>query len=288
MRAVYKKELKQYFTSMTGFIFLALFIVLVGLYTWAYNMGSGVGNFEKTLGRIRLLFLFIIPVITMRIMAEERHQKTDQLLLTSPVPVWKIVSGKYFAVDSLFLIGMAEVSTYPIILWCFNHDVRLSTAYSAVIGFFLMGSAYIAMGMFISSLTESQVIAAIVTFLAVILSYLMPSLTQALPADGKNSVLIIAILAALIVVLTYGSMKNIIVSGIFLIAAEAIIWILYAIDPSMYDSLLSVILNTLSISDRFNDFTLGILKISSVIYYLSVIFIFNFLTIQMTERKKYQ
>ena len=100
MFAIIKKELKQYFYSMVGFVFLAFFLAIVGLYTWAGNLSQGIGNFEMTLGNMTFIFVILIPILTMRIVAEEKKQKTDQLLYTSPISLTKVILGKYIAVMS--------------------------------------------------------------------------------------------------------------------------------------------------------------------------------------------
>ena len=161
MFAIYKKELKQYFHSMIGFVFLAFFIAIIGIYTWANNFYGKVGNFETTLSSSTFLFVLLIPILTMRVLAEEKHQKTDQLLYTAPISIGRVIIGKYLALITLFGIGVLFVGLYPLLLRHYGPDsVQLAPAYSALIGFFLLGAAYIAIGTFISSLTESQPIAA--------------------------------------------------------------------------------------------------------------------------------
>ena len=158
MFAIIKKELKQYFYSMVGFVFLAFFLAIVGLYTWAGNLSQGIGNFEMTLGNMTFIFVILIPILTMRIVAEEKKQKTDQLLYTSPISLTKVILGKYIAVMILFTIAILVIALYPLLIHMYGQDVRLSLAYSSLIGFYLLGAANIAVGLFISSLTESQVI----------------------------------------------------------------------------------------------------------------------------------
>ena len=165
MFAIIKKELKQYFYSMVGFVFLAFFLAIVGLYTWAGNLSQGIGNFEMTLGNMTFIFVILIPILTMRIVAEEKKQKTDQLLYTSPISLTKVILGKYIAVMILFTIAILVIALYPLLIHMYGQDVRLSLAYSSLIGFYLLGAANIAVGLFISSLTESQVIAAVVSFI---------------------------------------------------------------------------------------------------------------------------
>ncbi len=287
MLAVYKKELLQYFTSMIGFVFMAFFLMILGIYTWALNIGGGSGNFEATLGGILFLFVILMPIVTMRVIAEENKQKTDQLLYTSPVSIEKVIIGKFLAVFTLFLVVIAVISVYPLILYHFNDEVTLSSAYSAIIGFTLMGAAYISIGIFISSLTESQLIAAVISFIVMIITYIMPVLTQALPSDGKSQMMIIAGVWVLICVASYSAMKNVFVSILLGIVGEAAIFVIYGIKASYFDSLMIKVLNAASISDRFDDFTLGILEVNSIVYFLSITFIFIFLTIQMIKRKRY-
>ena len=242
MLAVYKKELLQYFTSMIGFVFMAFFLMILGIYTWALNIGGGSGNFEATLGGILFLFVILMPIVTMRVIAEENKQKTDQLLYTSPVSIEKVIIGKFLAVFTLFLVVIAVISVYPLILYHFNDEVTLSSAYSAIIGFTLMGAAYISIGIFISSLTESQLIAAVISFIVMIITYIMPVLTQALPSDGKSQMMIIAGVWVLICVASYSAMKNVFVSILLGIVGEAAIFVIYGIKASYFDSLMIKVL----------------------------------------------
>lgn len=193
MFAIIKKELKQYFYSMVGFVFLAFFLAIVGLYTWAGNLSQGIGNFEMTLGNMTFIFVILIPILTMRIVAEEKKQKTDQLLYTSPISLTKVILGKYIAVMILFTIAILVIALYPLLIHMYGQDVRLSLAYSSLIGFYLLGAANIAVGLFISSLTESQVIAAVVSFIVLLLSNMLTSIAsmlsygRALPGTDLNS-----------------------------------------------------------------------------------------------------
>ena len=287
MLAIYKKELRQYFSSMIGFVFLAFFLVIIGIYTWAYNLSGGIGNFEETLGSISFLFVILIPILTMRIVAEENHQKTNQLLYTAPVSITKIILGKFFAVVSLFGIGILVICLYPLILNMYGTDVRLSLAYSSIIGFFLLGTACIAIGMFISSLTESQVIAAVGSFITLLLMYLLSNLTSLIPTDALTQCGLTAIIWLAIAAITYSLMHNPTVSVLLGVIGEAVIWILYFVKSSLYESLLNNILNVLAISTKFDNFSLGILNYDTIVYYLSFAFVFVFLTIQTIKKKRF-
>lgn len=287
MLAIYKKELRQYFNSMIGFVFLAFFLVIIGIYTWAYNLSSGLGNFEVTLGGISFMYVLLVPILTMRIVAEENRQKTDQLLYTAPVSLTKIIVGKYFAVLTLFSCAFIPICIYPLIIHMYGTDVRLAPAYSSIIGFYLLGAATIAIGLFISSLTESQVIASVVSFITLLLAFLLSNITGMLPTEAISQCVMIAVLWLVICLVFYHMMNNVTVLVMMAVIGEAAIWIIYAVKSSLYESLLTNILNTLALSTRFDDFSLGILNYDAIVYYVSIAFLFVFLTIQMIKKKRF-
>ena len=287
MLAIYKKELRQYFNSMIGFVFLAFFLVIIGIYTWAYNLSSGLGNFEVTLGGISFMYVLLVPILTMRIVAEENRQKTDQLLYTAPISLTKIIVGKYFAVLTLFSCAFIPICIYPLIIHMYGTDVRLAPAYSSIIGFYLLGAATIAIGLFISSLTESQVIASVVSFITLLLTFLLSNITGMLPTEAVSQCVMIAVLWLVICLVFYHMMNNVTVLVMMAVIGEAAIWIIYAVKSSLYESLLTNILNTLALSTRFDDFSLGILNYDAIVYYVSIAFLFVFLTIQMIKKKRF-
>lgn len=287
MLAIYKKELRQYFNSMIGFVFLAFFLVTIGIYTWAYNFSGGLGNFEVTLGGISFMYVLLIPILTMRIVAEENRQKTDQLLYTAPISLTKIIIGKYFAVMTLFSCAFIPICIYPLIIHMYGTDVRLAPAYSSIIGFYLLGAATIAIGLFISSLTESQVIASVVSFITLLLTFLLSNITSLLPTDAIAQCVMIAVLWLVICLVFYHMMNNVTILIMMAVIGEAAIWIVYAVKSSLYESLLTNILNTLALSTRYDDFSLGILNYDAIVYYVSIAFLFVFLTIQMIKKKRF-
>lgn len=288
MFAIYKKELKQYFHSMIGFVFLAFFIAIIGIYTWANNFYGKVGNFETTLSSSTFLFVLLIPILTMRVLAEEKHQKTDQLLYTAPISIGRVIIGKYLALITLFGIGVLFVGLYPLLLRHYGPDsVQLAPAYSALIGFFLLGAAYIAIGTFISSLTESQPIAAVVSFLVLLMSVLVASIAGALPSDKLSQAAILSVVWIIVAAVAYYMMHNITVAVILAVLGEAAIWIIYAVKFSLYEGIVADILNCAALSSKFDDFTLGVLKYDVIVYYVSVAFLFVFLTIQSIRKKRY-
>lgn len=184
MFAIYKRELKSYFRSFIGFLFIAATLFFVSLYYFVYNMLSGYPYVSYAISSVTFLFMITVPILSMRILAEERHSKTDQLILTAPVSVGGIVMGKFLALLTIFLIPTAVVCTYPLIMNRFG-SVPMGESYLAVLAFFLYGMTAIAIGLLISSLTESQVIAAVVSFIVLFLGYMMSSICNLISSTGN-------------------------------------------------------------------------------------------------------
>lgn len=184
MMAIYKRELKSYFCSFLGSLFIGVMLFLMGIYFSVYNLFMGYPYIGYALSSVVFLFLIGIPILTMRILAEERHQKTDQLILTAPVSVSSIVLGKFLALATIFAIPVGIISIYPLILNLFG-TIAFGETYVAVLGFFLYGLACIAIGVFVSSLTESQVIAAVVTFGVLFLGYVMAGICNMISSTGN-------------------------------------------------------------------------------------------------------
>lgn len=184
MRAINKREMKACFNSLVGWLFLAVVLFLTGLYTTVYNFLQGSVYLTDMLVSCRILFMMAIPVLTMRILAEERKNKTDQLILTAPVGVWKIVLGKYLALETVFAIPCAVISLYPVLFSRYG-TIPYAENYVALLGFFLYGSAAVAIGVFASSLTESQVIAAVLTVVFVFVGSVMAGVCSLISRSGN-------------------------------------------------------------------------------------------------------
>lgn len=184
MIAIYKRELKSYFQTVIGWLFIAAVIALYGLYFFAYNLRAGYPYISYSLQAISFIMLIAVPILTMRSMAEDRHSKTDQLILTAPVSLGKIVIGKYLAMLTIFSIDILMIAVTPLILRIYG-SVPLSESYVAVFGFWLFGAACIAIGLLISTLTESQVIAAVLTFAVLFLGYMMNGITGLISESGN-------------------------------------------------------------------------------------------------------
>ena len=162
MIAVCKHELRGYFHSLTAYVFGAFLLAVVGVGAMLYNLQAAVSNFEYVLSFSSLVFVVIVPILTMRVLAEERRQKTDQLLYSLPITTTQVVLGKYLALLAVYLIPLAVICVYPLIFIQFG-EVYLPTSYGSIFAFFVMGAALMAVGVFLSSLTENQGFAAGIT-----------------------------------------------------------------------------------------------------------------------------
>ena len=188
MTAVLRHELSSYFTNVTGYVFGAFLLLFAGIYTMVINLQSASPYFEYVLMNMDFIFLIIVPILTMRVIAEERRQKTDQLLYSLPLTMTQVALGKYLAMLVIFLIPVAVIGVYPLVLTAFG-AVYLPAAYGALTGFFFLGASLIAIGMFISSLTESQAVAAGLCFVVMLLNYFISSLASYVPSTAFASFL---------------------------------------------------------------------------------------------------
>lgn len=286
MLAIYKKELRSYFTSMIGFVFIAFFLVIIGIYFTIYNLLLGYANFEYTLSGITFIFVLLVPLLTMRLMAEENRQKTDQLLLTSPLSAFSIVMGKFLAVFSIFLIVMLITCTYPIIMMKYG-TISTATSYAAIFGFMLLGGAYLAMGLFISSLTESQVVAAVISFIVFLFTILMESLANILPSDNKSAWVIFSVILLIICLITYKMMNNLVITVAIGVIGEAALTLAYILKPTLFDGSVVKVFQWFSVTSRFDNFYFGTLDLSAIVYLTSIIVVFLFLTTQSIKKKRW-
>lgn len=286
MLAIYKKELSNYFTSMIGYVFIAFFLVIIGFYFMIYNLYYGLANFEYSLNVVTFIFVLLVPLLTMRLMSEEKKQKTDQLLLTSPLSASSIVMGKYLAVLTIFLIVIATISTYPLIMSLYG-EVTYASAYGSILGFALLGAAYLAMGLFISSLTDSQVVAAVISFIVFLFTVLMEGIAGIFPTDNKTALTVFTIMTILICILVHRMMHNLTVTIILGAIGIAGLVGIYLTKPTLFDGSLIKAFQWISVISRFDTFSVGILDISGIIYYLSIIFIFNFLSVQIIKKRRW-
>ena len=286
MLAIYKKELHTYFTSMIGYVFIAIFLVIIGIYFTIQNLLYGLANLEQTLASITFLAALLIPLLTMRLMAEESKQKTDQLLYTSPITAFSIVLGKFLAVITIYGIVILGLCTFPLIMRLYG-SVPMAAAYSGILGFALLGATYLSIGLFISSLTESQVVAVVITFIVFIFTILMDAIASMLPTGNKEAVYIFAVLLLVLCFVIYLMVRNVTIAVTAGVILGAALLVIYNLKPSLLDGSVIKVFGWVSVMNRFNSFAYGMLDIASIVYYISVTFLFIFLTIQMINKKRF-
>lgn len=286
MTAIYKREIRSYLTSMIGYLFIFFILLLTGIYFSAYQLDAAYPKFEYTLSALTFVFLISVPILTMKVLAEERKQKTDQLLLTAPVSVGKIVMGKYLALITVFAIPMAIICLYPLVMSKFG-TVSLGTAYTAILGFFLLGCANLAVGVFVSSLTESQVIAAVLTFVLLFAFYMMNGISSFFSEGALSTCITFGLLILAAAIIIYTMIKNFLISAVICVVGEAVLAIIYAVNSSFFAGGIQKILQIFNISGHFDIFANGIFDIKGIVYFLSVIAVCMFLTTQSIVKRRW-
>lgn len=287
MAAIYKRELKSYFYSMTGCIFIAFMTLFLGIYFVSYNLGSGYPYFSFSLTGMLSIMMFSIPVLTMRSLSDERRSRTDQLLLTSPVSVTGIVLGKYLSMITVFAATVLVAALCPLIIMA-NGTAYLAADYASLLAYFLLGCVYISIGLFLSSLTESQIIAAVSTFGVLLLLFLWPSLMMFLPTTASGCAVGFFLIwtAAVLIILRVTDWAAL---GFVLEAAgAAVLAVLYFAKPSLLEHSLSDVLGKLAFTDVFQTFVADhILDIGGLLLYVSTIIFFIFLTVLSVEKRRW-
>jgi len=286
MIAVLKHELRNYFHSFTAYVFGAFLLAIVGIGAMLYNLQAAVSNFEYVLSFGTIIFVVIVPILTMRVIAEERKQKTDQLLYSLPISTVKVILGKYLALLVIYLIPLAIISIYPLIFAQFG-DVYLPTSYGSLVAIFIMGAALVALGVFISSLTDNQGLAAGIGIAVILFNYYSVNLSEYVSSTAFGSAIALSVLALLLgVIIRYLTRNEQLASGISLILL-AVITATYFLNPTAFEGLLPNIMRQLSLFDRFNTFVSGVFDLTTIFYYVSVIVFFLFLSVQSLEKRRY-
>ena len=286
MIAILKHELRLYFHSLTAYVFGAFLLLIVGIGSMLYNLQAAVSNFEYVLSFSSMVFAIIVPILTMRVIAEERKQKTDQLLYSLPISTTKIIVGKYLALLVLYLIPLAIISTYPLIFSKFG-EVYLLTSYGSLIAYFMMGAALIAIGVFISSLTENQGFAAGIGIAVILFNYFSVSLAEYVSATAIGSSVVLFILAGVLGwIIKHLTRNENLGYGVGLTLMAAVV-ALFWIDESKLEGLVPEIMKVLSLFDRFETFVNGVFDMTAIVYFVSIIIFFLFLSVQSLEKRRY-
>lgn len=287
MTAIYKRELKSYFQSMIGYVLIAFLVVFTGIYFMAYNLNSGYPYFSYVLMNINYVLIIVVPLLTMRSFAEERKNKTDQLLLAAPVKLVEIVLGKYFAMTTVFAVPCVIFCMFPLIIKSFG-TAYLKVDYLSILMFFLMGCVYIAIGMFLSSLTESQIIAAVTTFGALLLLYLWGGLIDFLPTSQISGMIGVVVLLTLAALIIYQMTKNWIVSGILEVAGIVVVIVVSIVKGSAFENILVNLMKKLYLAEVFDNVAANrLFDMSGLVMYLTVAAVFVFLTMQSIQKRRW-
>ena len=286
MTAVFRHEMRLMWNGLTAYVYGAFFLVAVAIYMMYYNLTAGYANFEYAMAGAAFALIIIIPIITMRIIAEEKKQKTDQLLYSLPVSTTGIVAGKYLAALATAAIPLVIVCAYPLVLSKFG-EVYLPTSFGTIFGFLLLAGALMSMGVFVSSITESQAMAAGICFAVMIFNYYMVTLAEYVATSATGSlvaiIIIEAVLAIIIRHMTGNTAMAAIIGGVAILATA----VACLVNSSWFEGLLPSILQSISVYERFYVFVNGIFDYTGVIYFISVIVFFLFLTVQSMEKRRY-
>lgn len=286
MKAIYKREIKMYFNSMIGYVFIAFFVLITAIYFSIQNIMVLSPDFQNILSNVIMMFLILGPMLTMRLLSEEKNKKTDQLLLTAPVSIPSIVLGKYFAAVTVFLISLLITGIFPVILAFFG-TVAVAQIIGTYIGFFLLGSAFIAVGLWVSSITDNQIVSAVATFAAIFLLLMVQTIVKAASGSQVFSLMFAGIIALIIAFYFYYNTKNSEISITLFIIEMAVLLILYFVKRSIFTGLAGKFAMMFAVLTRFQNFAMGLLDVSSIVYFISFIAVFLYFTIRVIEKRRW-
>lgn len=285
MSAIYRKEMRIYLSGMFGWSVMAVLLFFMGLFTAVFNLLSGFSNVSYTLTSMHWVLIVLIPFLTMRSIAEERHARTDQLLYSLPIRQSEVVIAKYLAACTVFLLPTAVYALYPIILSGFG-SISLASAYTALLGYVLLGAALIAVSLFVSSLVENQFLAAVLSIVSMLVIYFMSSIAMLLPSGALASFLLCILAALGIGALVWRSTKNLTVgmavSAVLILPTSVI----YIVNTDLFKGLVPKALLSLDLFTRFGGFSYGRFDLPATIFDLSLIGFFLFLTVRSMEKRR--
>ena len=286
MFAVFKREFKAYFQTPIGYIFMGLFLLLSGILYLAAHLITGSSQFTTFLGSIQMIYLFAIPLLTMRLFSEEKRQKTDQLLLTSPISITAVVCGKFMAAMAVYLATLFFTVIYAVIISVHGELLVMETL-GSYIGFIFLGACYISLGIFISAGTENQLTAALVTFFTLMIIWVIDILSLLVPSDTNSGVISAFVLLAAVLLFLFLNTKNwVIVLGAAIMGGLAIGGF-YFFRQNVFSGFIQKFLSWFSLNRRYEPFMIGLLKFDALVYYTSFAGLFIFLTIRIIEKRRW-
>ena len=286
MTAIFKREFRSYFTGMVGYAVAAVSLFFLGLYFTNRNLLYQSSDFAGVLYTTTLILLFLLPAVSMRSFAEERRARTDQLLLTSPVSIPAIVAGKFLAQLAVFCVPLTAAAVMPLILTAFG-KVSLISAYAALLGYILLGGACLAVGTFISCLTENQIVAYLASFVVLLIAYLMNGI-KTMFTSGNILAFVVFALVLLAASAAVGVVcKNILAGGAVLAVGAAALFALFILRPAWLLSAFDAVLTALALFAPYAEIIGGSFSFPAILYYLSIIGVFLFFTGQTLERRRW-
>ena len=286
MKAIFKKEFRGYLTSMTGYVCIAFVLAFIGIYFTAYNLTYCYPYFSYAISSSTFIFFIVVPLLTMRALAEEKKHKTDQLLLTAPVKVTDIVLGKYLAIVAVFAVPIAIVCLYPLILHIHGTD-NMAMDYTGIFGFFLMGCAYLAVGMFLSSVTESQIIAAVLSCAFLFFSQVVTGIADFFGDTASTSLICLIILVIVAAVVLYMLTRHTLLSVGAGTVGEIAVLICYTWKSEKFEGLIQNMLSIFDVNSHLSSFSEGLFDLTGVVYFASIIIIALVLTVQSIQKRRW-
>ena len=287
MLAVYKRELRAYMNNVYGWLFMAIFLLFAGYMMFQNNLYDGAPEFELTMSASQYALLLLIPILCMRSMAEDRHNKTDMFYLSLPMKTTSVVLGKYLAMLTVYAIPCVILCVYPLVLGAFG-PLNYLIAYLSILLFLILGAALIAVCQFLSSLTDNLVIAAVLGVLAVAVLLFAPFLSYVIPMTAIASFIGFVVLALLLAGVAFLATHNLNVTAITGAVAVVPLSVVYILSRSSFEGLFPALLRFISPFAHFAAFCqFGTFSVQSLILLLSYPVLFVFLTVQSADKKRW-
>ncbi len=286
MIAIFKREFKSYFINMSGYVFIGVLWLFSGIFSTKYNFIYQLASYEYVLGDLATVLMLIAPILTMRSLAEDRRAKTDILLYSLPISSAQTVVGKYLAMLAVWGVACLGMGMTPIIIGMYG-EVNFASAYGALLGFFLLGVALIAVCTFVSSLTENQLIAAFGGIASSLGLYLLNLLVGMLPVSAIASFICFAVVAVALTAIVYYLTRNYIITAAIGGVTVIPLTVAYFAKSQIFESAFPRVIEYLAIFDRFYTFLGGIFDVGAVVYYISFAVFFIFLTVQSFDKRRW-
>lgn len=286
MKAIYARELKSCFLTVTGWLFSAFLLLFCGIFVMAYNFGYGYPSFTYVLQAMTFVFLAAVPLLTMRSFAGERRQGADRLLYAAPVKSSTVAAGKYLALLTVFLAPLCVMALYPPILSLYGFTA-FGAAYGALVGFFFLGAALLAVGLFLSSLTDSPAAAAGLCFAMLLLDYFLGGLADFASASALASAAVCAAAAGLCALIVWRMTRHRVSSLLTLLVLLAATCLTFAFAPRALSGLVPKAMDALALFSQYQAFAEGIFDVVALVRYAATAAVFLFFTVQSLEKRRW-